>query len=85
MREVGGWEEDYNRKYKDYLIGKDGDYKCNKCKKIWVPTDADISKKAMMTYYKCCGVCRLYLYNRAAERKAKLVLRDCPASSASST
>jgi ribosomal protein L30E len=58
--------------YKDYLIGKDGEYKCAKCKKqtlIWIPTDADINKKAMMTYYKCCSKCRLYLYNREAERK----------------
>jgi len=61
--------EDYNRKYKDYLIGKEGDYKCGRCKKVWEPTDADINRKAMMTYYKCCGVCRLYLSNRAVEER----------------
>ena len=72
MREKGGTVEEYNRKYGDYLIGKDGEYKCNKCKKEWVPTDADINRKAMMTYYKCCSACRLYLYNREIARKAKL-------------
>ncbi len=61
--------EEYNRKYKDYLIGKEGDYKCGRCKKVWVPTDADINRKAMMTYYKCCGVCRLYLFNRAKQQR----------------
>lgn len=64
--------EEYNKKYGDYLISKrenEGDYKCGKCKKIWEPTDADINKKAMMTYYKNCGVCRLYLYNKCIEYK----------------
>lgn len=60
-------QEEYDRKYKDHLIGKDGDYTCGKCRKIWVPTDADINKKAMMTYYKCCGSCRLYLFNKCIE------------------
>ncbi len=69
MRAKNDWEQEYDRKYKDYLIGKDGEYKCAKCKKIWIPTDADINRKAMMTYYKCCSSCRLYLYNREAERK----------------
>ena len=64
-------EDEYNLKYGEYLIGKDGEYKCNKCKKIWIPTDADINSKAMMTYYKCCTSCRAYFYNR--RRKA-----DCP-------
>jgi hypothetical protein len=59
--------EEYNKKYGDYLIGKEGDYKCGKCRKIWLPTDADINKKLMMTYYKNCGVCRLYLYNKCIE------------------
>ena len=63
---------DFDKKYKDYLIGKEGDYKCNKCKKVWIPTDADINRKALHTYYRCCGVCRLYLYNREITRKAKL-------------
>ena len=73
MRAKNDWEQEYERKYKDYLIDKTasgfGDYKCAKCKKIWIPTDADINRKAMMTYYKCCSKCRLYLYNREAERK----------------
>ena len=63
--------DEYNRKYKDYLIDKEGDYKCNKCKKIWLPTTDDINKKAMMTYYRCCGVCRLYLYNKSIEYRNK--------------
>ena len=63
--------EEYKRKYGKYLIGLE-EYKCNKCKKIWQPTDADINRKAMMTYYKCCGVCREYLMNRELARKAKL-------------
>jgi hypothetical protein len=63
--------DEYNRKYKDYLIDKEGDYKYNKCKKTWVPTTDDINKKAMMTYYRCCGVCRLYLYNKSIEYRNK--------------
>jgi hypothetical protein len=51
MRAKNDWEQEYDRKYKDYLIGKDGEYKCAKCKKVWIPTDADINRKAMMTYY----------------------------------
>lgn len=81
-----GLVEEYNRKYGEHLIpeyrqvasltdliDKDGDYKCNKCHKVWMPTDADINRRAMMTYYKCCGVCRTYLYNREMARRAKLV------------
>ena len=66
-------EEEYNRKYGDHLIGKEGEYKCAKCKRVWVPTDVDINKKAMMTYYKCCTSCRAYLYKRELARKAKVV------------
>ena len=64
--------EEYNRKYAEHLINKpsqSGDYKCGKCKKIWYPTDADINRKAMLTYYKCCTSCRLILYNREQYRK----------------
>ena len=63
--------EEYNRKYGEHLIGKEGEYKCSRCKRVWEPTDADINRKAMMTYYKCCGVCREYLYNRELARKAR--------------
>jgi len=63
---------DFNKKYKDYLIGKVGEYKCSKCKKIWCPTSDDINKKAMHTYYRCCGTCRLYLYNKSLEYKNKI-------------
>ena len=66
-------QEEYDRKYKEHLIGKDGDYTCGKCKKIWVPTDVDINRKAMMTYYKCCGVCRAYLMNWKLARNARSV------------
>jgi hypothetical protein len=62
--------EEYNKKYGEYLIDKrenGGDYKCGKCRKIWLPTDADINRKAMMTYYKNCGACRLYLYNKSIQ------------------
>lgn len=55
---------EYDRKYGKHLIGLD-EYKCGKCRKVWQPTDKDINKKAMHCYYKCCGVCREYLYNRA--------------------
>jgi hypothetical protein len=65
-------EEEYNKKYGEHLIGKAGDYICGRCKEIWEPTDVDINRKAMMTYYKCCGGCREYLYNREVARKAKL-------------
>jgi hypothetical protein len=63
--------EEYQKKYGEHLIGRDGDYVCGRCKKIWEPTDADINRKAMMTYYKCCGVCRLYLYNKSIEYRNK--------------
>ena len=63
--------DEYNRKYKDYLIGKEGDYKCHKCKKVWTPTDDDMHRKVMMTYYRCCGVCRLYSYNKGIEYRKK--------------
>ena len=63
---------DFDKKYGDYLIGKEGNYKCNSCKKIWVPTDADINRKAMHSYYRCCGVCRFYLYNKSLEYKNKM-------------
>jgi hypothetical protein len=82
MRERGSSEEDYNRKYAEHLIGKDGDYKCAKCKKIWIPTDADINRKAMMTYYKCCSSCRLCLYNREAERKLLIRIAEAEAEDA---
>lgn len=62
-------EEAYNKKYKDHLIGKDGVYICNRCKQVWKPTSNDINRKAMMTYYKNCGVCRLYLYNQKHNKK----------------
>ena len=64
-------EDAYNKKYKDYLIGKEGTYICNRCKEVWEPNNTDINRKAMMTYYKNCGVCRLYLYNREQLRKSK--------------
>jgi len=76
MRAKNDWEMEYERKYKDYLIGKEGEYKCARCKKVWIPTDADINKKAMMTYYKCCSSCRLYLYNREVERKLLIRVAD---------
>lgn len=60
---------DFDKKYGNYLIGKEGEYKCNKCKKIWIPTNDDINRKAMHTYYKCCSKCRLYLYNYGINRK----------------
>ena len=63
--------EEYNRKYGKYLIGLE-EYKCNKCKKIWQPTDADINRKAMHCYYKNCGVCREYLMNREVIRRNDL-------------
>ena len=65
------YQNDFDKKYKDYLIGKDGDFTCNKCKKIWYPTPDDVNKKAMHTYYKCCGTCRLYLYSKSLEYKNK--------------
>jgi hypothetical protein len=66
---------EYNRKYGKYLIGLD-EYKCNKCKKIWKPTDKDINRKAMHCYYKNCGVCREYLMNRRVQRRNELGLHE---------
>ena len=68
--------EEYNRKYGKYLIGLE-EYKCNKCKKIWQPTDQDINRKVMMTYYKCCGVCREYLMNRELARRNNILAENC--------
>jgi hypothetical protein len=64
--------KDYNKKYGEYLIDKVGEYKCNKCKNVWQPNEDDINRKALHCYYKCCGACRLYLYNREIARKAQL-------------
>ncbi len=63
--------DEYNRKNKEYLTDKKGDYKFNKCKKTWVSTTDDINKETMITYYKCYGVCRLYLYNKSIEYRNK--------------
>lgn len=71
--------DEYNRKYGEHLIGKDGEYKCSKCKKVWHPTDADINRRAMMTYYKCCGVCRKYLYDREVYRKLNKRIEEAEA------
>jgi hypothetical protein len=62
---------DFDKKYGQYLIGKDGDYICSKCKKIYCPTPDDVNKKAMHTYYRCCPICRLYMYNKSLEYKNK--------------
>ena len=34
------------------------------CKKLYVPTDADISTRRPSTYWKQCGICREYLKQR---------------------
>lgn len=60
---------DFDKKYGNYLIGKEGDYKCNKCKKVWFPNNDDVNRKAMHCYYKCCTKCRLYLYNKSYQYK----------------
>jgi hypothetical protein len=64
--------ESYKKKYGDYLIGKEGNYVCNRCKNVWEPNDTDVNRKAMMCYYRLCGACRLYLYNREIARKSKI-------------
>jgi hypothetical protein len=52
-------EED---KWKDHMIGKEGNYTCTVCKKIWVPCIDDINRKRMTTYYKLCSECRTKSY-----------------------
>ena len=32
---------------------------CNKCKKVYEPTEADISTRRLNLYYKLCSDCRL--------------------------
>ena len=34
------------------------------CKKLYVPTDADISTRRSSTYWKQCGKCREYMKQR---------------------
>jgi len=34
------------------------------CKKLYVPTDADISTRRPSVYWKQCGICREYLKQR---------------------
>jgi hypothetical protein len=63
--------KDFNKKYGEYLIDKEGDYICNRCKKVWEPDNTDINRKALMSYYRCCKSCRLYLYNREIARKER--------------
>jgi hypothetical protein len=65
------YQNDFDKKYGDYLIGKEGAYKCNKCKNEWDPTPDDVNRKACHCYYKLCGACRLYLYNREIARKQR--------------
>ncbi len=64
MKEWGGIskaEADY-RKWKEHLIGKEGDYICSVCKKVWIPNEDDINRKRLSTYYKLCSACRLKSY-----------------------
>ena len=46
------------------------------CKKMYVPTDADISTRRPSVYWKQCGICRKYLKQRGKiylENKQKLI------------
>jgi hypothetical protein len=65
-------QEDYN-KWKDYLIDKEGDYKCSipSCSKVWIPTINDINRKRPSCYYKLCSACRMKSYLKGREYKAK--------------
>jgi hypothetical protein len=63
-------EADY-RKWKEYMIDKDGEYKCSVCKKVWIPCDIDINRKRPSTYYKLCSACRMKSFIKGREYKEK--------------
>ena len=62
-------EADYI-KHKDFLIDKQGDYRCTVCKKVWFPNmDNDVNKKRPSTYCRLCSACRLKAFNKGREYK----------------
>ena len=65
-------QADY-KKWKDYLVDKEGDYICSvpACKKTWYPTTNDINRKRPSCYYKLCGACRMKSYLKGVEYKQK--------------
>jgi len=47
-----------------------------KCKKLFIPTNADISTRRPSVYWKQCATCRTYMQERNAkctEKKQKLI------------
>jgi len=65
-------QEDYE-KWKDYLIDKEGEYRCSisSCNKVWFPTDADINRKRPSCYYKLCSACRMKSFLKGRDYKKK--------------
>ena len=66
MNTLDSYMKKYNKKYAKYEIwqgedGKQGVYKCIKCKEIWEPTDNDIDPDTHTTYNMKCRECRLKL------------------------
>lgn len=61
-------QEEYMR-WQPHLIDKEGDYVCCTCRKVWIPTDEDISRKRPSTYFKGCRPCRLKSFIKANEYK----------------
>jgi hypothetical protein len=66
------------RKWKEHLIGKEGDYVCSipACNKIWFPTIEDTNRKRPSTFYKLCRECRTKSYLKGLENKAKIKKND---------
>jgi hypothetical protein len=65
-------QEDYE-KWKDYLIDKEGDYRCSilSCNKVWHPNENDINRKRPSCYYKLCSACRMKSFLKGREYKKK--------------
>ena len=65
-------QEEYE-KWKDYLIDKEGDYRCSipSCNKVWFPTIEDTNRKRPSCFYKLCRECRKKSYLKGLEYKKK--------------
>lgn len=74
MKEWGDYKtkaQAEEEKWRDYQVDKGGDYICSVCKRVWLPSTADINVKRPSTYYKLCSACRMKSFLKAQEYKKK--------------
>ena len=51
-----------------FVVENPVERKCIKCKKLYIPTDKDISSKRPSCYYKTCSLCREKFNNWAKNK-----------------